>query len=102
MERFPELTLSVVSDAVPATREAAPSGIQPSKNCTVPSLGTAPATPDTVAVNVTRSPNVDGFRLDIISVLVLNDTVTLNVSVAEFPTASVAVTATVVFPTGNV
>ena len=46
---------------MPPLKATVPSGVAPSKNCTVP-VG-----PDglTVAVNVTACPNVDGFSDDV-------------------------------------
>ena len=63
---LPTASADVESDAVPPLTVAEPSELPPSKNCTFP---VDPAG-DTVAVNVTTWPNVDGFRDDVSDVVV--------------------------------
>ena len=52
--------------ALPPLRVALPSDVPPSKNCTVPVADDG----ETVAVNVTFWPYVDGFRLEVTVVVV--------------------------------
>src|SRR2546423_190988 len=56
MECEPAASVEVVSAAVPPLRATLPSGVAPSKNCTVP---VGPEDGLIVAVNVTGWPNVD-------------------------------------------
>ena len=65
MECDPVDRLVVESDAVPPLRAPAPSRMAPSKNCTVP---VAPEG-ETVALNVTLCPTVDGLLFDAIAVV---------------------------------
>ena len=66
MSWLPTESADVERDAVPPLTVAEPSKLAPSKNCTFP---VDPAG-DTVAVNVTTCPNVDGFRDDASDVVV--------------------------------
>jgi len=63
----PTESAAVVSVAVPPLTAAVPSELAPSKNCTVP----VAAAGETVAVNVTACPDVDGFADDASAVVVL-------------------------------
>lgn len=70
IEWLPTESVDVDNDAVPALSVTVPMGLAPSRNCTVP---VAPAG-DTVAVNVTLSPKVEGFRDDESAVVVATTT----------------------------
>ena len=65
MECDPTDRLVVDSDAVPPLRAPAPSGVAPSKNCTVP----VDPEGETVAVSITLCPTVDGLLFDAIAVV---------------------------------
>ena len=67
MPWLPIESTDVESDAVPPLTVPVPSEVAPSKNCTVP----VDAAGDTVAVNVTACPNVDGLGTDVSVVVVL-------------------------------
>jgi hypothetical protein len=66
MEWLPGPSVEVENDAVPPLSVAVPIDAAPSKNCTVP----VAAAGDTVAVNITVCPDVDGFTDDAIVVVV--------------------------------
>ena len=77
---LPTESAAVDSDAVPPLTGAVPREVAPSKNCTVP----VAAAGDTVAVNVTVCPDVDGFADDASAVLVLiNEGFTVCVRTAD-------------------
>jgi hypothetical protein len=69
MEWLPAESADVESDAVPPVSVAVPRELAPSKNCTLP----VAAAGETVAVNVTDCPDVDGFDDDATDVVVLID-----------------------------
>ena len=58
--------MAVESDAAPPLRDALPRDVVPSKNCTVP----VAVAGDTVALNLTLVPKVDGLRLEVRVVVV--------------------------------
>jgi len=60
IECGPAASADVDSCAVPPLSAITPSDVAPSRNCTVP----VALEGDTVAVNVTDCPTVDGFRFD--------------------------------------
>jgi hypothetical protein len=66
MEWLPAESVDVESDAVPPLSVIVPREVAPSKNCSVP----VAAEGDTVAVNMTLSPTVEGFRDDTSAVVV--------------------------------
>ena len=68
MECEPPVSVVVVSDALPALKATVPKEVAPSKNCTVP---VGPKDGLIVAVNVTESPNVEGFTDDVNAVVEL-------------------------------
>ena len=67
IEWLPTDSDAVKNNAVPPLTGTVPRELPPSKNCTVP----VAAAGDTVAVNVTACPNVDGFCDDVSAVVVL-------------------------------
>src|SRR5262245_3066066 len=70
MAWLPTDSAAVESVAVPPLSSAVPRELAPSKNCTLP----VAAAGDTVAVNVTGCPDVDGFADEAIVVVVgVND-----------------------------
>jgi len=69
MEWAPTARLESVSEAEPPAMVAVPREVVPSRNCTVP----VAADGDTLAVNVTDCPNVDGLALEVSVVVVLTD-----------------------------
>ena len=62
----PTASAEVENDAVPPLRDTVAREFRPSRNCTVP---VDPAG-ETVAVNVTACPDVDGFSDDVSAVVV--------------------------------
>jgi len=66
IECDPTDSVEVASEAVPPLTAAVPREFTPSKNCIVPEA----AFGDTVAVNVTLYPNVEGFAFEDSVVLV--------------------------------
>ena len=66
IEWDPAERLDVEALALPPVSVALPSDVLPSKNCTVPVADDG----ETVAVNVTFWPYVDGFRLEATVVVV--------------------------------
>jgi hypothetical protein len=66
MECFPPLSADVTSDAWPLLRATVASRVEPSRNCTVP----VAVEDDTVAVNVTGRPLLDGLGSDVNVVVV--------------------------------
>jgi len=78
IEWTPAERLVIESDAAPVLRDALPSNVAPSKNCTVP----AAVPGDTVAVNFTPAPKVDGLRLEV-RVVVVPAGLTVWVSAVE-------------------
>jgi len=67
MECFPTLSFDVESDACPPLTATVPNNFEPSRNRTVP----VAADGDTVAVNVTVRPFLDGLGVDVTVVVVL-------------------------------
>ena len=67
MEWRPTDNVDVLNLAVPAERAVCPSGVEPSRNWTVP----VEAVGLTVAVNVTNAPKVDELLLEVRLVVVL-------------------------------
>jgi hypothetical protein len=77
---LPTGSAAVENNAVPPLTGAMPIELAPSKNCTVP----VAAAGDTVAVNVTDCPDVDGFADDASAVvLLINDEFTVCVSTED-------------------
>ena len=66
MECGPAESVEVDSVALPPLSDTVPSKVEPSKNCTVP----VTAEGDTVAVNVTFCPDVDGLAFEDTEVVV--------------------------------
>lgn len=61
IECIPEARLDVAREALPLLRVALPNSVEPSKKRTVP----VAAEGETVALNVTDCPTLDGLRLDV-------------------------------------
>ena len=77
---LPTESAAVENNAVPPLTGAVPRELAPSKNCTVP----VAAAGDTVAVNVTDCPDVDGFTDDASAVvLLINEGFTVCVRTAD-------------------
>ena len=77
---LPTDSADVERDAVPAFTVPVPSELAPSKNSTLP----VAAAGETVAVNVTDCPDVDGFTDDAsVVVLLINEGFTVCVRTAD-------------------
>jgi len=77
-ECAPTANVETASDADPLPIVTVPSDVVPSRNCTVP----VPEAGDTVAVNVTDWPAVEGFKDDV-NVVVLAALFTVCVRTVE-------------------